>query len=91
MNVEIVSPEGKVFSGQAKAVQLPGTNGLFQILDNHAPLISTLTSGSIKLEISEKTADLPSVFEKTSGSQYLLPIKGGVVEVLANKVIILVD
>lgn len=91
MTVEIVSPEGKIFSGNAKSIQLPGANGLFQVLDNHAPLISTLTDGKLKLDISDKSAEGIDRFEKLSNGQYVFPIKGGVVEVLSNKVIVLID
>ena len=91
MNIEIVSPEGKIFAGNAKAIQLPGTNGLFQILDHHAPMISTLRSGQLKLDLSEKNTEGLERFQKLNSGQYVFDIKGGVVEVLNNKVIVLID
>lgn len=91
MKVEIVSPEGKIFAGSAKAIQLPGTNGLFQVLDNHAPMISTLTAGQVKIDITETSSDGISKFEKLGTGQYAYSIKGGVVEVLANRVVVLID
>lgn len=78
MTVDIISPDKKLFSGKAQSVRLPGTNGSFGILENHAPIISTLQKGIIYL-VSENNEKLS--FE----------IKGGVVEVLNNKVIVLAD
>jgi len=49
MTVEILTPEKKLFSGEAYGVQLPGTTGLFEILDKHAPLVSALGKGTIKI------------------------------------------
>lgn len=78
MNLEIITPETTLFQGKAKALQVPGTDGFIGILDNHAPLISTLKEGKIKIT-DEKGVDT------------FFPINGGVVEVLANKVIVLAD
>ncbi|MBL7930219.1 MAG: ATP synthase F1 subunit epsilon [Bacteroidia bacterium] len=75
MILEIISPEKKLFSGEAGSVTVPGSNGLFQVLNNHAPIISTLKKGTVKVE----TAEGEKSFE----------INGGVVEVLNNKVIVL--
>ena len=76
MNLEIITPEKKLFSGEIKLVRIPGTAGSFEIMPNHAPLISTLEKGEIKV-IS--TNDKEEHFE----------IGGGVIEVRGNKVIIL--
>jgi F-type H+-transporting ATPase subunit epsilon len=73
--LEIITPDKKIFSGEVTSVQVPGTSGQFQILNNHAPIISTLTTGKVNI----KTA---------SGSQSF-DINGGVVEVLKNKVVVL--
>ena len=78
MIVEIISPDKVLFSGTSKAVQLPGIDGLFEILDNHAPLVSILNKGKIKL-VDEK--DQNTFFE----------VNGGVIEVLKNEVKILVE
>lgn len=91
MNIEIVSPEGKIFTGSAKAIQLPGTNGLFQILDSHAPMISTLKAGQLKLDITNTNSEGLERFQKLNTGQYVFNIKGGVAEVLDNKVIVLID
>jgi F-type H+-transporting ATPase subunit epsilon len=50
MQLEIVTPDEKVFEGEVRHVQLPGKEGLFGILNNHAPIVSTLTKGRIKVE-----------------------------------------
>jgi F-type H+-transporting ATPase subunit epsilon len=95
MHLEIITPEAKIFSGEAEAVQFPGIDGLFQVLNNHAPIISALGKGVIKI-------DLVSPFEKTEKSSHLIEedkdpkivrvgIKGGVVEMLNNKVIVLAE
>ena len=62
MHLEIVTPEHKVFSGEVVSVQLPGNEGLFQVLNNHAPIISTLTKGSVKVEFS--TVQVPKKMNK---------------------------
>ena len=78
MHLEIVSPDKKIYSGEVSLVQLPGTIGSFEILNNHAPLISTLTNGKIKIIDTEKKTEY---FE----------IKSGVVEVKKNSIIVLVE
>lgn len=78
MQLEIISPDQNIFSGEAKAVQCPGIDGSFGILDNHAPLISALKKGQLKVTDSSNNVE-----------HY--DINGGVVEVLSNKVIILAE
>lgn len=78
MFLEIITPEKKLFSGETELVKLPGTSGSFEVLMNHAPLISTLTEGKIKVKESD-------------GSFSYFDIKGGVVEVLNNNISVLVD
>lgn len=78
MFLEIITPEKKMFSGETEVVKLPGTAGSFEIMMNHAPLISTLTAGKIKVR-------------ETDGTYLFFDINGGVVEVLNNNVIVLVD
>ncbi len=78
MYLEIITPEKKLFSGETELVQLPGTIGSFEILLNHAPIISTLTEGKIKVK-------------EAGGSFAYFDIKGGVVEALNNNIIVLVD
>ena len=78
MFLEIITPDKKIFSGEVSLVQLPGTKGSFEILNNHAPIISTLTKGKIKIIDSEKATKF---FE----------INSGVAEVQKNKIIILAE
>ena len=78
MLLEIISPDKDVFKGEVKAVKLPGIGGSFGVLDNHAPLISALKAGSLKVTDND---DKVQEFD----------IRGGVVEVLKNKVIVLAE
>ena len=78
MNLEIISPEQTIYSGEVSLVQLPGIDGSFEILNDHAPLISVLAGGKIKIQDDQKQL------------QYF-EIKGGVVEVLHNKVLVLAE
>lgn len=75
MKIEILSPDRLIFQGEADAIQLPGLDGSLGILQNHAPLISSLKKGEIKL-----TKD---------GQNQFFEINGGVAEVFKNKVIVL--
>lgn len=76
MNVEILTPDKTLFTGTAEVVTLPGINGSFQILENHAPLIANLGKGTLSI--------------KTANTEQNFDVKGGLVEVLKNKVIVLV-
>ncbi len=78
MLLEIITPEQTLFSGEVNLVQLPGIDGSFEILNNHAPLISVLSEGKVKVQNAQKQL------------QYF-EIKGGVVEVLNNKVLLLAE
>jgi F-type H+-transporting ATPase subunit epsilon len=78
MHLEIMTPEKKVFEGNVSIATFPGSDGSFQVMDNHAPLISLLKEGSVEYK------------SKEAGTQSLM-ITGGVVEVLKNKVILLAD
>ena len=77
MVLEILTPEKKLYSGEASSVTLPGVDGSFQILNRHAPIISALAKGTIKYKTATET--------KT------LTISGGFAECLKNKVIVLVE
>lgn len=79
MEVEIITPDKEIFKGEAQLVQLPGIDGSFEILNNHAPMISALKEGKIKVK---KTKE---------GKNDFYEIKGGVIEVLNNKVLILAE
>ena len=79
MNLEILTPEKKLFSGEVYGVQMPGISGSFEVLEKHAPLVSALKAGRIKV-LKDKQNHF-SFFE----------IRGGFVEVLNNKVTVLVE
>jgi F-type H+-transporting ATPase subunit epsilon len=79
MIVEILTPEGKLYSGEVYGVQLPGVNGLFEVLDKHAPLVSALKKGVLKVLVNKAN----------DNEQY--QIKGGFVEIFNNKATILVE
>jgi F-type H+-transporting ATPase subunit epsilon len=78
MKLEILTPEQKIYSGDVYGVQLPGISGLFEVLDKHAPLVSALKSGTLKI-----------LKDKNSTAQYT--IQSGFVEVLNNSTTILVE
>jgi len=78
MYLEIVTPLKKAFEGEVSLVQLPGSKGAFTVLNNHAPIISTLVAGSVKVIDS-------------GGTEHVFAITGGVVENLKNKIIVLVE
>ena len=88
MQLEIVSPEKTIFSGEARSVYLPGSEGHFQVLNNHAPIVSTLKKGEILIDGVD---NLDSDFLDFSNGKASLEIKSGVVEMKKNKLIILVD
>ena len=91
MNLSIVSPEALLFNGEVESVTLPGKSGYFQILNNHAPLVSTLAAGKVKIEGKINLEEINrEKFEYKEGFTYL-DIISGVVEVLDNKVTILTD
>jgi F-type H+-transporting ATPase subunit epsilon len=79
MTLEILTPEKKLFSGDVFGVQMPGISGSFEVLDKHAPLVSALKAGRIKVLRDKQTA---SAF---------YDIQSGFVEVLHNKVTVLVE
>ena len=78
MHLEIITPDKKVYSGEVDSVRLPGAEGSFGILNNHAPIIASLKKGTIRVTDSKKHVEN---FE----------INGGVVEVQNNKVIVLAE
>lgn len=96
MHLEIITPETKIFSGEIEAVQLPGADGLFQILNGHAPIISSLTKGSVKVDLLknfEEDEDTNSLIEKDAKNGKVISVKinGGVLEMQNDKVILLAE
>ena len=78
MKIEIVTPDKKVFNGEIKSVRVPGKKGSFQVLKDHAPIISTLENGTVTMVDLENT-------------EITYEISGGVIEVKANEIILLAD
>lgn len=92
MNLEILTPDAKLYKGEAESVQVPGIDGLFGILNNHAPLISSLGNGTIKIKSSGKPEEiLEARTGNASDCDYAFEVKGGTIEVLNNNVIILAE
>ncbi len=77
MTLEIITPDRKVFAGEASSVTFPGIQGQFQVLNDHAPMVSTLAKGPVTIQ--------------TSTGQQTLTVDGGVVEVLRNRVLVLAE
>ena len=91
MELQIVSPEAELFNGEVESVTIPGKSGSFQILNNHAPIVSTLVSGSVIIKGDLKlNKDQKEKFIQEE-SQTILQIQSGTIELNANKAILLVD
>jgi len=80
MHLEILTPDRKLYSGDIYGIQLPGISGSFEILDKHAPMVSALGKGSIKI-----------LLDKTGNNTTRFDVRGGFIEVLNNKVSVLVE
>jgi F-type H+-transporting ATPase subunit epsilon len=78
MKIEIITPDRKVFEGDIKSVRVPGTKGSFQVLKDHAPIVSTLDNGLI-------------IMVDQAGNELKYKISGGVIEVKMNKIILLTE
>lgn len=77
MHLDIITPDKKLFSGEVISVLVPGAAGQFQVLNNHAPIISTLIKGKVKI--------------KTKEGEKSFDVNSGVIEVLKNNVVVLVE
>ena len=93
MILEIVSPEATLFQGEVTSVTLPGIIGSFQILNNHAPIVSILKHGVVKIEATSFNIkkEVEDMFTKVNDQNYLLEINSGTIEMKDNKVIVLAD
>ena len=78
MILDILTPEKEIFSGEIKLIKVPGTNGSFEVMDNHAPVISSLNKGELKITPAK-------------GNDIFYQIEGGVIEVNHNKAIVLIE
>ncbi len=92
MKLEIISPEAVLLQAEVKSVAVPGVDGEFQMLDNHAPIVSLLEEGLVKIDGNLNFRDdVKPLFKKHSDGRWVLHIKSGTVEMSNNKVIILAD
>ena len=94
MQVEILTPVSSIYSGAAEAVSLPGLDGVFQVLNGHAAIISALKKGVVDIDLSEKfDAEKYSSeqIKSTSSNKISVSINGGVVELQNDKMIILAE
>jgi F-type H+-transporting ATPase subunit epsilon len=93
--VDILTPEMNVFSGEVTCVTLPGLDGTFQILNNHAPIISALKVGKLIVELpvnfNAETHKSKLIQQTSDAKRIEISIAGGVVEITNNKVIILAE
>jgi F-type H+-transporting ATPase subunit epsilon len=78
VKIEIITPDKKIYSGEVRSVRVPGRKGSFQVLKDHAPIISTLEAGIVIIADEE-------------GKEVKFEITGGVVEVKKNRIILLAD
>ena len=78
MEIKIITPDQEVFEGQVTQAKFPGSSGGFEVLNDHAPLISTLGTGDIELNVVD-------------AGKKTFQVEGGVVEILNNNIIVLVE
>jgi len=78
MTLDILTPDKEIFSGEIKLIKIPGTNGSFEILENHAPIVSTIDKGELKLITKD-------------GNEIFYNVSGGIVECSNNKVSVLLE
>lgn len=78
MFLELVTPDKKLFEGEVQSVRLPGVEGTFEVLNNHAPIVSVLDKGDLRVRTTDK-------------KDTIYKIDGGVVEMLNNKLVVLIE
>jgi len=89
MLLEIITPEKSLFKGEVNSVSLPGLDGVFQVLNHHAPIISSLKSGELRFEAANTVE--ATEFLQVSGTAVSVQIKGGVAELNNHKLIVLAE
>jgi len=91
MYLEIVTPEAALVSGEVESVTVPGVEGAFQMLNNHAPIVSILQKGKVKFKGNPTIAEgFKNKFTQEDG-KWVIMISGGTVECNNNKIIVLAD
>lgn len=92
MYLEIVSPEATLFAGEVTSVTVPGINGEFQMLKDHAPIVSLLQEGNVTIQGDiQIDEDFQNKFTTGSNKETVLAISSGTIEMKDNKVIVLAD
>jgi len=92
MKLEILTPDAKLFEGNASYLQVPGTDGQLGILNNHAALITSLGEGSIKIKSDGEPIEiLESRLSEAADCDFAFNVNGGTVEILNNTVVILAE
>ena len=92
MFLEIVTPEASIFRGEVDSVTVPGVDGQFQMLNNHAPIVSLLQEGNVKIQGDLQLDEAyEAQFKSVDKTTRVLPIISGTIELNDNKIIILVD
>lgn len=92
MYLEIITPEAILFSGEVTSVAVPGVSGEFEMLNNHAPIVSLLKEGYVKIYGDIKLEeDVEDKFEKDKNNGTWLAINSGTIEMKDNKIIVLAD
>lgn len=95
MQLDILTPEKKLYSGEVDYVEMPGIDGYFGVMENHAAMISALGAGKITVDqkqvISNTEEGEDSFLAEASEKRFSFEVKGGVAEIFHNKVIVLLD
>lgn len=78
MYLEIITPDSKLYTGEIKLIQVPGSKGSFEVLRNHAPIISSLDKGNIRII-------------ESSGKEVIIEVGGGMIEVKNNNIVVLAE
>jgi len=92
MILEIVTPEATLLHSEVDLVAVPGINGEFQMLNNHAPIVSVLVEGNVRFKGNDVKIEeqFQNRFTSNKG-EFTLSIKSGTIEMKANKVVVLAD
>lgn len=93
MKLNVITPSAKIFDGEVISVSLPGQDGIFQVLNNHTAIISSLTIGEVIIELVENTKDASynEMIQIKDQNHIIISIKGGVAELINNELIILAE
>jgi F-type H+-transporting ATPase subunit epsilon len=93
MELNVITPTNKIFDGEVVSVSLPGQAGIFQVLNNHSSIISSLMTGEIIVELAEKFEESGSnaMIKQIDANHISISINSGVVELIDNKLIVLAE